>query len=309
MTIANFNVVFGENEEPLLNYFDIVIMPAFKNDYIRKRGDNEYNFLNVDVIEVGEDDYALSGIIVKKTTLEVKSKFDEKKNLIETDEIYPTAPYSSFVIFLKNHRMVLVKNQKGSPDLKNFSATFKAVLNSYIREENKNRKDSEIEELPIPIVNIVGIPMKTSIEVSLKNVSKINKLTLKFYPLNGDLDFSDLFEGMTTDLRKKVGSKTGSVTLNSPTSVNGVIDVITAAQGTIDPVFKVTFPDKSKGTITNGTLSESMDILIDKGSISEEIEQIADKSKNFENISAVSEGNKKIFEEKKSNIIPFIKKK
>jgi hypothetical protein len=309
MTIANFNIVFGENEEPLLNYFDTAIMPAFKNDFSSNRGNNEYNFLNVDVNDVGEDDYALTGIIVKKTTLEVKSKFDDKNNLIATDEVYPSAPYSLFVIYLKNHRMVLVKNQKGSPDLKSFAATFKAVLNAYIREENKRRRDLENEEIPVPVINIVGIPMKASIEESLERVSKINKLTLKFYPLNGDLDLSDIFEGMTTDLRKKVGSKTGSVVLNSPTSISGVVDVITAAQGTIEPVFNVIFPDRSKGRITNGTLSESMDILIDNDSISKELEQITKKSKELESISTVSDGNLKIFEAKKSNIIPFVKKK
>lgn len=309
MTIANFNVVFGENEEPLLNYFDTIIMPAFKNDYTRKSGGNEFKFLNINVIEVGEDDYALTGIIVKKTTLEVKSKFDEKKNLVETDEVYPTAPYSLFVIHLKNHRMVLVKNQKGSPDLKSFASTFRVIIDSYIREENKRRKEQEIKKLPIPIVNIIGIPIKASIEESLTKVSKVNKLTLKFYPLNGDIDFSGLFDGMTTDLRKKVGSKTGAVVLNSPTSIDGIVEVLTEAQGTIEPVFNVTFPDSSKGTLTHGTLSESMDILLDKDTIHNELHQIANKSKKFESISTVSKGNREIFELKKSKIIPFVKKK
>lgn len=309
MTIANFNIVFGENEEPLLNYFDNAIMPAFKNDYSRTSGDNEYTFLNVEVIEIGEDDYALTGIMVKKTMIEIKSKFDEENKLIDTNEAYPTAPYSLFVIYLKNHRMVLVKNQKGSPDLKNFSATFKVMLNSYIKEENLRRKDIGVEKLPKPIINIVGIPMKSSINEALKNVSKINKLTLKFYPLNGDLDFSDLFEGMTTDLRKKVGSKTGSVILNSPTSISGVTDILTKAQGTVEPIFKVTLLNNSKATITNGKLSESMDILIDKDTINRELEQISAKSNELESIVTVSEGNKKIFEEKKSNIIPFVRRK
>lgn len=309
MTIANFNIVFGENEEPLLNYFDNAIMPAFKNDFTRTSGDNEYTFLNIEVIKIGEDDYALTGIMVRKTMIEIKSKFNEEEKLVDTNEVYPTAPYSLFVIYLKNHRMVLVKNQKGSPDLKSFSATFKVMLNSYIKEENIRRNDLKIEKLPKPIINIVGIPMKSSIDEALKNVSKINKLTLKFYPLNGDLDFSDLFEGMTTDLRKKVGSKTGSVVLNSPTSISGVTDILTKAQGTVEPVFKVTLLNNSKATITNGKLSESMDILIDKDTVDKELEQISNKSNELESIATVSEGNKKIFEEKKSNIIPFVRRK
>ena len=100
MTIANFNIVFGEEEEPLLKYFDTVIMPAFKEGFVRTKGSIEYKFLNVNVIESGEDDYALTGILVKKTMLEIYSKFDDEENFIETDESYHTAPYSLFVIYI-----------------------------------------------------------------------------------------------------------------------------------------------------------------------------------------------------------------
>lgn len=309
MTVANFNVVFGTKEEPLLNYFDTIIMPAFMNQGINSKDDPGYKFLNVEVIDAGNDDYVLTGIIVKQTNLEVLSKMDEDGNLIETNEVHPSAPYSMFSIFLKNHRMVLVKNQKGSPDIRFFSMAIKKVLNNYIRQENSVRKEKEIELLPFPIMNIVGIPLKESIDEALKKVSQINKLTLRFYPLNGDIDFSDLFEGMTSDLRKKVGSKTGSVVLNSPTSKSGIIEVLTAAQGTIEPVFEVTYPDKSKGKIRNGALSENMDISFDESSLEDALSDITKISREIESIAMVSEGNREIYESKKSNIIPFVRKK
>ncbi|MEF2247316.1 hypothetical protein [Paenibacillus sp. IITD108] len=309
MTVANFNVVFGKREEPLLNYFDTVIMPALLNQATKEKSEQGFEFLNVEVIDSGKDDFVLTGIIVRKTTLEVLSKIDEHGNLVEANEFHPSAPYSMFSIFLKNHRMVLVKNQKGSPDIKSFSSAFKQVLNNYIRQENTYLRETEQELLPYPIMNVVGIPMKESIDEALKRVSKINKLTLRFYPLNGDIDFSDLFEGMTSDLRKKVGSKTGSVVLNSPTSKSGIIDVLTAAQGTIEPVFEVTYPDKSKGKIRNGTLSENMDISIDETTIEKSLLEIIMTSKKIESISMVSEGNREIYEVNKSNIIPFVKRK
>ena len=34
--VANFNVVFGENEEPMLNYFDTIIYPAFMSELKRR---------------------------------------------------------------------------------------------------------------------------------------------------------------------------------------------------------------------------------------------------------------------------------
>lgn len=309
MTVANFNVVFGAKEEPLLNYFDSIIMPALTEKTISSKQDPGYKFLNIEVIDAGNDDFVLTGVIAKNTTLEVLSKMDEYGNLIETNELHPSAPYSLFSIFLKNHRMVLVKNQKGSPDIRFFSSSIKQVLNNYIRKENNIRNESEEELLPYPIMNIVGIPMRESIEDALKKVSQINKLTLRFYPLNGDIDFSDLFEGMTSELRKKVGSRTGSVVLNSPKSKAGIIDVLTAAQGTIEPVFEVTYPDKSKGRIRNGTLSENIDISFDETSLEGALSYITSTSREIESITMVSEGNKEIYQTKKSNIIPFVKKK
>ncbi|OFV69187.1 hypothetical protein [Acetobacterium wieringae] len=310
MIIANFNIVFGDDEEPLLNYFDSAILPAFKSEFKKKSGDNEYSFMKVEIKEIDEDGLVLTGIIVKETTIEIKSKFDDEGVLIDTDERYPTAPFSLFAIHLKNHRMTLVKNQKGSPDLKSFSSTFKKVLKLYIRSENEIRKGNDVDLIPRPVVNIVGIPMRESIKEALGKVMKINKLTLRFYPLNGDLDFGPLFDDLISDLRNKVGSKTGSIILNSPTSINGVIEVIEAAQGTIDPLFNVTYPDKSKGTINNNTISENMDITLDDvGNIASELDQVVERTKDFESIAFITPENQEIFTKNRAKILPFINKK
>ncbi|MDQ0086727.1 hypothetical protein J2T12_000121 [Paenibacillus anaericanus] len=309
MTVANFNIVFGTKEEPLLDYFDTIIMPALSKETTIIKKDPGYRFLNVEVIDSGNDDFVLTGVIVKNTTLEVLSKIDGNGNLVEANELHPSAPYSLFSIFLKNHRMVLVKNQKGSPDIRFFASAIKSVLKNYIRVENTKRKEEEQDLLPYPIINIIGIPMKGSIEEALKKVSQINKLTLRFYPLNGDLDFTDIFEGMATDLRKMVGSKTGSVVLNSPTSKSGIIEVITAAQGTVDPIIEVTYPDKSTGRIRNGILSENLDITYNDSTVENAINEITTASKRIESIAIVSEGNREIYETNKSNIIPFVKRK
>lgn len=307
MVVANFNVVFGEKEEPLLNYFDTIVFPAFTSQFTRKKGDSDYIFLNTSIIEADKDDFVLTGIIVRETAIEIKSKFDKGK-FINTDELHPTAPYSLFIIYLKNHRMVLVKNQKGSPDLRSFSATVKYFFKTFIRKENISRKESGMKPLPYPMINIVGIPMKSSIEEALKKVSRINKLRLKFYPLNGDIDFSGLFEGMTTDLRKTVGSKTGFIDLNTPTSTDGIIEILTAAQGTVNPVFSVTYPGKKSGVIRNREISESMSIGIDTGTtVTEAIKDIINKSKDLDSITTVSDGNQEIYAEHISMIQANIK--
>ncbi len=309
MAIANFNITFGENEEPLLNYFDTILLPALKSNLVRSIGGTDYLFFNVDVIEIEDEEYAIKGIIIKKTNLEVFSKFDDNSStLFETNELHPTAPYSTFVIYLKNHRMVLVKNQKGSPDLRSFAATITYVLDRYIRDENIKRKEQKEPLLPYSIVNVVGIPLRENINEAIKNVSKINKLILKFYPLNGDIDFSGMFNTLTTDLRKAVGSKTGSTTLNSPKSVSGITEILEQAQGTVEPVFKVTYPDKKKGTITNGQLSENMEINLLDNNINEDTKEIIERTKGIDSIKYISQGNEEIYNKNKYKIVPFVRK-
>ena len=162
VSVANFNVVFmTENEErPLLDFFDIILMPALKSGITRHQGNNTYLLMDIEVKTDEYDDYVLTGLIVKSTILEVKSMFDEYGNLVERDDVYPTAPFSTFVIYLKNHRMILVENQKGSPSLDNFRSTVKYMLDTYIARENHRRVECNEEQLPIPLVSIVGIPHK-----------------------------------------------------------------------------------------------------------------------------------------------------
>ena len=58
--VANFNVVFmeKENEAPLLQYFDSIVMPALKSGIKRISGDTSYLFKDVEIIEDAENDYA-----------------------------------------------------------------------------------------------------------------------------------------------------------------------------------------------------------------------------------------------------------
>lgn len=310
MAVANFNVVFwGENEEsPMLDYFDLVIMPAFRSGITRKSGDSRYMFLNVEVVEDDEGEFVLCGNIVKKTTLEVKSDLDEQGNLITLDNKYPSAPFSSFVIYLKNHRMVFVENQKGSPHINNFSAFAKYAIAMYVNKKNRELENEGLKQIPLPIVNIVGIPMRKNIEDALKEVKRINKLTLRFYPLNGDIDYTKALNGLRRDLLRGVDSNGGDVVIKTPKNTIGVVDLVSQSEGTVEPIFNVTYPNKSKGKITNDQISERMDININGNNIKEELSDITSKGKLLSSVSYTSVGNKEIYEKNKAKIIPFVKR-
>lgn len=228
-------------------------------------------------------------------------------NLVDKDDRYSAAPYSAFAIYLKNHRMIYVPNQKGSPTIKTFSAVVKYVLSQYIKQYNAEQ-DEEQKYLPYPYISIVGIPMRGKIEKALQNVCKIRKLTLRFYPLNGDLEFGEMFGNLITDMRKKSNTKNGELVLKSPQNINGVIDIVEQSNGTVKPIIEVTYPNKSKGRITEDTISEKMEMEF-SGDNLQEAEELVNKGKLIENINFVSEGNAEIYERYKSKIVEFLSNK
>lgn len=308
-SIMNFNLVYDgeESEMPLLSYFDTIFMPALTSNIIRQTKEANYFFMNVEVNQDNEGEYVLTGLLIKKTVLEVKSDIDENGNLVEKDDKYPTAPYSMFVIYLKNHRMLYIENQKGSPDIRSFKAAVKYVVNRYVCNANRELEEKGEQELPIPIINVTGIPVRHKIDEALKDVVKINQLTLRFYPLNGDIDYMALYDGIGVDLRKKVGCKHGEIILRSPQNVNGVIDVVSQSDGTVEPIFNVTYSDKRKGKIRNDEVSEKLEMDI-SGDTLEEKESAIEKGKTIKAIAYTSENNKKLYEQYQAKIIPFVRK-
>lgn len=305
--VANFNIVFGETEQPMLDYFDNVIYPAFKLGVTKESDENEYLFKNVKVLEGFNNIYILTGQFVKKTILEIKSDINEEGELIEKDEKYSAAPYSSFAINLMNHRMIYVPNQKGSPTLANFRSSVKFVINHFIKEKNKHV--DEQNKIPYALVNIVGIPSVKTMDTLLKDVEKINKLTLRFYPLNGDLDVSGVFEVITQDMRAVVGSKNGEIVFKSPKSMNGVIEIIEKAAGTIATILHVTTKAKSKITIKEDQLSEKYELdFNDNIDLEGESLQIINKMSTIDSMVFSNNSHQEIYERNKEKIIPFVKK-
>lgn len=315
VAVANYNVTFGNEDKPLLEFFDSIIYPAFKSEESRSKMKDggyfdKYYFIDVEIVEAKDEDYVLTGKIVKETTLEVKSKIKEDK-LVATDEHYPSAPYSTFYLYLRNHRMLLIKNQKGSPDIRTFGVTSRYVIqryiklkNEYIKELNKNKPEDEvIPMLPYARVEVVGIPMEKDLKDALIPVVKMKKLRLRMYPLNGDLNINSMVESLSSELRDTVKSKTGNITLNSPESKDGVIKLINASQGVFDSTLEVEYGDKSKDTISSEGYSGKTTWNLTENQIND-IDSVKDNMYGLESFNIVSEGNNEIY----SNSIEKIKK-
>lgn len=305
--IANFNVVFGDKERPMLDCFDSIVYPSFISGITKVIDGNEYLFKDIEVTEPCDEKYVLSGKIVKKTVLEIKSDIDEKGDLIEKDEKYSAAPFSSFAINLLNHRMIFMPNQKGSPTLANFRRLVKCVMDAYVRQYNKSL--SKENYLEYAMINVVGIPSARSMDELLDNVEKINSLTLRFYPLNGDIDYTDVFGVLTTDMRSEVGCKNGEIVFKSPKSITGIKKILEKAAGTIDPILKVVTKGKSKATLKDYELSEKYEIdFSDDTSFDAESEVLVDKISTISTLNYTNDEHEAIYERNKGKIIPFIRK-
>ena len=138
--VANINMVFGKDEEPLIKRVDDIVVPALQSGIKRKVGDKtKFIFSNVVLREITKDEWVIQGLIVKDTVLDIMSEYSPDTGFEKTEKHVNSAPFSLFIIYLKNHRMLLVKNQNGSPDIRSFSATFKFILNEYVKKEKEKR--------------------------------------------------------------------------------------------------------------------------------------------------------------------------
>lgn len=302
-TLANFNCTFGEENSPMLNYFKLIIYPAFKSKIIRKVNNDEYFFEDVRIKNVESDRYALVGILVKKTKLEVRTEYDYENGITFTQKFYDAAPISIFTIFLDNHRMIYTTNQKGSPNIRSFSSTVKDVVKEYIKIYNKDKEKSE--RVPFPVIDIVNIPSKRSIEEKLKDVKKIKKLTFKLFNPNGDFNISDTYSSMLDQL-ELAGSKKGSFVMNSPSKFENVANIISDTKGLAEALLDVEYSSGGKGNIDHESMGEKISIEIpDNSSIKVVAEVVTNTLKSREELETVSEENRKIYDSNKDDIEIF----
>jgi len=222
---------------------------------VRETAYQDIFFAGVEIKEV-DNEYVMVGNFIKETQYKVVTTVQEGV-LASTPADVPTAPYSRFIVFLKNHRMVLVRNETASPDTRSFQSTVRDILNQYVR--NANRERSERDKLPIAIANIVDIPLKDSIADVLKNVNKVSWFKLRFFPLNNDLDPGPLTQHIREDM-KKVGSKTTNIVFNSPNSKDGISKMIAESSGLAVASLQIVDNTGEKRRVKEGSFSSTIKI-------------------------------------------------
>lgn len=219
LSIANFNITYGSDNEPMLTHFHDILYPAFCNEQKVHTSKNISYFSEVELKRINSE-YVLTGNLIRETYYRVRTIVVDNE-LVSSPNSVPTAPYSRFLIYLKSHRMILVKNEGQSPNLKSFQAVLRKVVERYIREVNRERDKADLPLFPNALINIVNMPLPDSIDETIKEFAKIKSINLRFFPLNNDIDPAPMLEYVRAAMNS-VDSKTGNLTFNSPKSANGI---------------------------------------------------------------------------------------
>lgn len=303
MHFANFNITYGENDDPMLTHFADIIIPAFTGGY--KRGkENSYPVYTIKDVQIKmfQDEYIMVGNYIKDTQYTVHTTMQDGE-LTVSPAIVPTAPYSRFIILLKNHRMILVRNESASPDIRSFQKTVRAILNEYIRTYNKKSE----YKLPYAIVNIVDMKLKEDIKQVLTDIKKINKLKLKFFKLNNDLDTRPISQAVREEMAQ-LQSKTANITFNSPDSKQGVQHLLeeTTSLGLATTTLMATDNNDQPIKIEEDKFSSSKKITYNKDIDPADDENLLSIAKNNESMNYISNSNLSLYNKFKEVIQKYL---
>lgn len=296
LSIANFNITYGQDNEPMLTHFHDILYPAFCNEQKVRTSKNVSYFSDVE-LKLINSEYVLTGNLIRETHYRVRTIVVDNE-LVSSPNSVPTAPYSRFLIYLKSHRMILVKNEGQSPNLKSFQAVLRKVVERYIREVNRERDKTDLPLFPNALINIVNMPLPDSIDETIKEFAKIKSINLRFFPLNNDIDPAPMLEYVRAAMNS-VDSKTGNLTFNSPKSANGISGLFRDSIGSGIASATVT-GEKEDGTkvkITDNQLGSELQIPSSGNLSGDDDKRIADYCMKRNYLPEASEDNAALYGE------------
>lgn len=243
----------------MLTHFQDILYPAFCNEQKVRTSKNVSYFSDVE-LKLINSEYVLTGNLIRETYYRVRTIVVDNE-LVPSPSSVPTAPYSRFIIYLKSHRMILIKNEGHSPNLKSFQAVLRKVVDRYTREANRERDKAGLPHLPNAVINIVNMPLPDSIDETINEFAKIKSINLRFFPLNNDIDPGPILACVRSAMNS-VDSKTGNLTFNSPKSAKGISDLFqdSIASGVASATVTGEKSDGTKVKITDNQLGSELQI-------------------------------------------------
>lgn len=348
-TISNFNCTQRKNDQiyPMISFFDDIIWPALNDKTLfRETGSNKsrktkFHISDIKLIQIKTDDninpYVLVGKHIKRTILDIMPDYDIDKGFIGNKNSLPSAPYSTFILFLHNHKLIYFPNHSGAPNIKSFSDTINHIIVNYIskiRKEvkeklivqyNKSKKIYLLDDIkfdtlndfrkyyldinyPFPEINVVPIESQELVDEAFSKLVSIKNVTFKFYrPNNEPLNFDNLFESIYDSLEKTESSSVSSKFLN-PQNIDAVHSGISSSQGKVDYVINGKGENNEQLKIEPSKVSPELPIEIDEKESIEKISTDAyNQLKDNKCLTEISKNNKEDYEKYKNNISNLLK--
>jgi hypothetical protein len=235
---GNYTLKFG-SKDVLLDHFDNIVFPSFlEMKYIRKLKDKgDYFFLDTKLIILNDDIkdpiVGISGRIVKNTMLHRDQVFSNG-DLVDDEKSLETAPSSSFLLILNNHRLLFCREMTGAPTLQNFQSTSDCFLKwSYLdyinkvhddsKEAMKKDSDNKITTkkslqtlIPKPFLRITPLADKQDLDEFIGRFNQIDTLSIKLLPTNREEIDNDDFWSELGRKRDEMNSNSTRVDFSNP---------------------------------------------------------------------------------------------
>jgi len=230
MEIGNFVCNFGGNAV-LLDHFDEIVEPALLGKHERRYGDTRYLILNAFLVDVGTQNMpcpAVAGRFVKDTVLHQEQRLVDGR-LEPAEATLESAPSSLFVLVLRGHRLLYLREHRGSPDMSQFATTVERFMNwtrrslidkryAAAREAGERITKKLLgEALPIPEISVTPVLAEESIEKFLKRFSVLKSIRISLTPTNEEPDYNEFFRVFRRQ-KESVGASKAQVEYRETTS-------------------------------------------------------------------------------------------
>lgn len=219
--IANLVVKFGQRINLLDMLVEVVGPAIFDSTLKRSHGDTKYLFYKPEFIDIGEE-VLIAGKLVKDTVLEQQQLLVDGQ-LQEASGTLPSSPSSLFVLLLGCHRLLFVRQHRGSPTLDNFRSTLSHVLKHHHRMFLKAKAqvvDPETgkkptlktlaEAFPYPSVDLTPLGSSDSIHSFIAKFQRIETVATRILETNSELDNEEMFRSLRAS-QKRIKSRRTSL--------------------------------------------------------------------------------------------------
>lgn len=276
VSFVNLICRFGD-KFVLLDFANEIVLPAFMDSkLVRKYGDTTYVFQGVDLIEIPATEAAgvpllvVYGRLIMDTLLTREQIYTPQGRLERNPGSLQSSPSSFFALILNNHKLMYVPETHQAPGLGHFRATLQVFLGIKYREyinarfqtlrssEDAKSKKQLYQEIPHPVVEVVPLASKESIQDFLRTFEKIKYLGFKVLPTNQEWQMGPTLEAIR-QMRKSLKARDTKLVHRNPAGLDkeNVAEQITeaAATGNSEVELKGTTPEGDTVTGNNRDFS------------------------------------------------------